>query len=118
MPERRLPGKTLRALSGEYHLASTRFARSGWQPQTLRIVVRDGRLHTQRSGESAHALIALGDDLFRREDDAIASTVLALVADGRTVLQGQIGRAACRARVFPYCLIYVVTLSFIKIKFF
>jgi CubicO group peptidase (beta-lactamase class C family) len=96
-PERVLPLKTMQALTGEYQLASTRFARPDWQQQTLRIVLREGRLHTQRPGESARVLIALGDDLFRREDEAIASTVLALDADGSAVLQGPMGNWQRRA---------------------
>ena len=96
-PERVLPLKNMQALTGEYQLASTRFARPDWQQQTLRIVLREGRLHTQRPGESARVLIALGDDLFRREDEAIASTVLALDADGSAVLQGPMGNWQRRA---------------------
>src|SRR3546814_4090988 len=71
-------------------------------PISLRIVVRDGRLHTQRSGESAHALIALGDDLFRREDEAIASTVLALDARSEERRVGKECVSTCRSRWSPY----------------
>jgi CubicO group peptidase (beta-lactamase class C family) len=89
--EHALPLKTMQMLVGEYRLASTRFARDGWQQQILRITLRDGRLHTQRPGESAQALIAVDGDLFRREHEAIASIVLALAADGSAVLQGPMG---------------------------
>lgn len=90
-PEQAMSRQAMQAMRGEYHLASTRFARADWQQQTLRIVLRDGRLHTQRSGEPARALIALGGDLFRRADEAIASTVLAIADDGSAVLQGPMG---------------------------
>jgi len=89
--EHALPLKTMQALVGEYRLASARFAREGWRQQILRITLRDGRLHTQRPGESAQALVALGGDLFRREHEAIASTVLVRMADGSAVLQGPMG---------------------------
>lgn len=79
------------SLVGTYYRASTRFPRANWQQQALRIRYRDGRLYTQEGNGRQRPLLAVNAQHFRRPWETEATAALMQRADGRVVLQGNMG---------------------------
>ncbi len=91
LPAASVSAETLRRYAGDYWLATVRFPQAGWRERSLSVRVRDGRLYTRRSGEAARELVAVGDRLFRRRHETVATTAFTVLEDGSVALQGPLG---------------------------
>lgn len=81
----------LERLTGEYRAASTRFPEPNWEAQTLRVLLRDGRLFTEAPGGAVVALLPVDAQRFRRERELVATSIFITQPDGAMLLQGPMG---------------------------
>lgn len=91
LPEFAVPAEVLARYAGRYLAATTRFPRPGWRGKTLEVFVDDGRIHTRTEGDRARPLVAVGERLFRRPREPVATTAFTVLEDGSVALQGPFG---------------------------
>ncbi len=87
----KVPASTLTALAGCYAAVTQRFpgAASPEDPP-LQVAVVDGGLVTITANGRLRALIAVGNNTFRRDDEPVATSAF-VDDDGRWMLQGEMG---------------------------
>ena len=86
-----LTAAQLKALTGDYFAAATRFPAPGWERRKRVVRVRDGQLETFAPDGAAVTLLALDAQHFRKSSEKRVGQVFMPQPDGSIVLQGSLG---------------------------